>query len=46
VRAPETAGSGVAKVRLSFDTWKKGKVEPTIVEILVNPPPKLGKKVP
>jgi hypothetical protein len=31
---------GVAKVRLSFDEWKKGKIEPVVVEVPVNPPPK------
>jgi hypothetical protein len=37
VRADEKAGSGVAKVTLSYDEWKNGKVEPATVEIPVNP---------
>jgi hypothetical protein len=36
VRVPD-AGSGVAKVTLSFAAWKKSKVEPVIVEVPVNP---------
>jgi hypothetical protein len=31
-------GSGVARVKLSFDEWK-GKVRPAVVEIPVNPRP-------
>jgi hypothetical protein len=37
VRAPDQAGSGVARIRLSFDDWKKGKVRPAVVELAVNP---------
>jgi hypothetical protein len=40
VRADERAGSGVARVTLSFDEWKGGKVKPAVVEVPVNPPPK------
>ena len=36
----ETMGSGVAKVRLSFDDWKGRKVQPVVVEVPVNPPAK------
>jgi hypothetical protein len=43
VRTPETVGSGVAKVTLSFDGWKKARVKPAVVEVPVNPPPKAKK---
>jgi hypothetical protein len=46
VWAPKTAGSGVAKVKLSFEAWKKGTVTPALVEIPVNPAPKLVPKKP
>jgi hypothetical protein len=31
-------GSGVARVTLTFDAWKRGKVGPAVVEVPVNPP--------
>ncbi|HEV3204952.1 MAG TPA: hypothetical protein VGY77_11235 [Gemmataceae bacterium] len=42
MRAPETAGSGVARVTFSFDAWKKSKIAPVKVEVPVNPPPGLA----
>jgi len=40
VRVDPSAGSGVARVTLSFDEWKNGHVKPAVVEIPVNPPGK------
>jgi len=36
VWAPKEAGSGVARARLSFDSWKNHKVEPATVLVPVN----------
>ena len=33
VRVPEQAGSGTAKVVLSFPDWREAKVEPTTYEV-------------
>jgi hypothetical protein len=33
VRVPDAAGSGKAKVTISFDAWKAGKVSPSTVEL-------------
>jgi hypothetical protein len=38
VRVDSRVGSGVAKVTLTFDEWKR--VRPAIVEVPVNPPKK------
>jgi hypothetical protein len=38
VRVPEQAGVGEAKVTLSFDAWKEGKVAPSTVTIPVREP--------
>jgi hypothetical protein len=38
VRVDPKAGSGVAKVTLSFDAWKG--VRPAVVQVPVNPAPK------
>ncbi len=35
MRAPEEAGKGKAKVKLSFDAWKAGKVAPATFELPV-----------
>jgi hypothetical protein len=35
VRVPDEAGLGVAKMTLSFDGWKEGKVAPVTAEIPV-----------
>jgi len=35
VRVPKEAGKGNAKVRLSFDGWKEGKVAPATFEVPV-----------
>jgi hypothetical protein len=41
VRAPRNAGTGFAKVTLLFEGWKKGKIQPVVVEVPVNHvPPK------
>lgn len=34
-RVPEAAGTGKAKVTLSFDAWKEGKVAPATFEVPV-----------
>jgi hypothetical protein len=33
VRVPDEAGLGIAKMTMSFDDWKAGKVAPATVEI-------------
>ncbi len=35
MRVPEEAGLGTAKMTMSFDDWKEGKVAPATVEIPV-----------
>jgi len=35
VRVPDEAGLGVAKLTMSFDDWKEGKVAPATVEMQV-----------
>jgi hypothetical protein len=35
VRVPAEAGKGKAKVKLSFDAWKEGKVAPATFEVPV-----------
>jgi hypothetical protein len=35
VRAPAEAGKGKAKVKLSFEAWKEGKVAPATLEVPV-----------
>jgi hypothetical protein len=35
VRVPKEAGKGKAKVTLSFDAWKEGKVAPATFEVPV-----------
>ena len=35
MRVPEQAATGTAKVRLSFDAWKQGKVKPWAGEVPV-----------
>jgi hypothetical protein len=35
VRVPKEAGKDSAKVRLSFDAWKEGKVVPATFEVPV-----------
>jgi hypothetical protein len=35
VRVPAEAANGTAKVRLSFDDWKEGKVTPAEFEVTV-----------
>jgi hypothetical protein len=35
VRVEKEAGKGKAKVKLSFDAWKEGKVAPTTFEVPV-----------
>jgi hypothetical protein len=41
VRVPKGAGQGKAKVKLSFDAWKEGKVTSAAFEIpIVEPEPK------
>jgi hypothetical protein len=35
IQVPEAAGKGKAKVRLSFDAWKEGKVAPATFEVAV-----------
>jgi hypothetical protein len=35
VRAPGEAGLGTAKVTFSFDSWKKGAVAPSTIELPV-----------
>ena len=35
MRVPDEAGLGVAKITMSFDDWKEGKVTPATVEIPV-----------
>jgi hypothetical protein len=35
VRVPDEAGLGMAKVTLSFDSWKEGRVVPATVEMRV-----------
>jgi len=44
VRAPENAGSGIARVTLSFDAWGQRKIRPVVVTIPVNPQAKLSPK--
>jgi hypothetical protein len=44
VRVDKWVGSGVAKVTLSFEEWKEGKVKPAVVAVPVNPPPAKAKK--
>ena len=41
VRAPESAGSGDARLTLSFDAWKDGHVAASTHTITVKPAPKL-----
>ncbi len=35
MRVPKEAGDGMAKVTLSFDAWKEGKVTPSTMEVPV-----------
>jgi hypothetical protein len=35
VRVPDDAGLGMAKMTMSFDDWKEGKVVPATMEIPV-----------
>jgi hypothetical protein len=35
VRVPQETGKGKARVRLSFDAWKEGRVAPATFEIPV-----------
>jgi hypothetical protein len=45
VRVPEEAGKGKAKVTLSFDVWKEGRVKPATFEVpIVDPEPTTAAK--
>jgi WD40 repeat protein len=46
VRVAETAGSGSAKITLSFDAWKGGNVAPTTHTLTVLPPKAAAKEEP
>jgi hypothetical protein len=35
VRVPDEVGTGVAKMTMSFDAWKEGRVAPATVDIRV-----------
>jgi hypothetical protein len=40
VRVPEEAKPGQAKVTISFDAWKEGRVAPTTIELpVIEQPP-------
>jgi hypothetical protein len=45
VRVPEEVGKGKAKVTVSFDAWKGGRVGPATFEVpLVDPEPTPAEK--
>jgi hypothetical protein len=44
VRVPEDAGSGVARVTFSFETWSEGKVSSSTIELPIAEPEKTKAK--
>ena len=42
MRVPSEIGDGKAKVTISFEAWKGGKVAPSTVELPIRPPEAKG----